>query len=188
MLASCEFNRGVFFNLLDLFFQNQFVFYHRIRASIKPQLMDYTSYKKTLLMGLHEILRTRGFKRKNNIFSASNGDLSYYICLQSNINSTVDTLITTVNIEMASAELYRIEEISIPEELYRSSVKNIGEYAGLQRTKWWTIHDEQSLLKAQQEIAAILLNKILPDIELPASKQSQGLFSWIKEFRAAMYL
>ncbi|HVZ56186.1 MAG TPA: DUF4304 domain-containing protein [Chitinophagaceae bacterium] len=140
--------------------------------------MNLTSYKKALLEGLHEFLRPQGFRRKQNIFTLSRGDMTYYICLQSSIHSTDDTLIATVNIETASASQYRQEELSIPEPLYRSSVKNIGEYEGQAKPHWWTIRDESSLQAARQMITEMLRRHVLNGFTLSGGQGAQRAMAW----------
>ncbi|MGC4034500.1 MAG: DUF4304 domain-containing protein [Chitinophagaceae bacterium] len=127
--------------------------------------MKSSVFKKQLLEKLNTVLKPRRFKKSQNIFSFSNKDLTYFICVQNRNDSTADSLNTTVNIEIASSKLTYLDDMSIPGYLQRHYVKNIGDYAGLNQEKWWTIDTEESALRAQQEIAEIITSKVLPEID-----------------------
>jgi hypothetical protein len=139
--------------------------------------MNSSSFKKQILDKLSTVLKPRRFKKSQNIFSFSNKDLTYYICLQSRGDSTSDVLKTTVNIEIASSKLSYLDDMSIPGYLQRHFVKNIGDYAGHTEDKWWTIDNEEAAISAQQEIAEIITNKVLPEIdELKTTNDLAGLW------------
>ncbi|MES1220370.1 MAG: DUF4304 domain-containing protein [Bacteroidota bacterium] len=127
--------------------------------------MKSSNFKKRILDKLNTVLKPRRFRKNSNIFSFSNKDLTYYICVQNTIDSTDDELKTTVNIEIASSKLSYLDDMSLPGYLQRHFVKNIGDYSGQGDAKWWTINNEESAQSAQQEIADIITNKVLPEIE-----------------------
>ena len=67
--------------------------------------------------------------------------------------------------------------MSVPGYLQRHFVKNIGDYSDLQQDKWWTIDNEESALSAQQEIADIITNKVLPEMDnLKTTNDLAGLW------------
>jgi hypothetical protein len=139
--------------------------------------MNSSGFKKKILDKLNTVLKPRRFKRNSNIFSFSNKDLTYYICVQSRGDSTADVLKTTVNIEIASSKLTHLDDMSVPGYLQRHFVKNIGNYAELEQDKWWTIDNEESALFAQQEIADIITNKVLPEMDnLKTTNDLAGLW------------
>jgi len=143
---------------------------------LKANTMNSTTFKKNILDKLNTVLKPRRFRKNSNIFSLTNKDLTYYICVQNTIDSTDEVLKTTVNIEIASSRLVYLDDMSIPGYLQRHFVKNIGDYAG-QEAKWWTIDDEQSAQSAQQEITDIITNKVLPEIEnLKTTNDLAGLW------------
>lgn len=139
--------------------------------------MNSSSFKKQLLDKLNTVLKPRRFKKNHNIFSFSNKDLTYYICVQSRADSTSDVLKTTVNIEIASSKLSYLDDMSIPGYLHRHFVKNIGDYTGQTEDKWWTIDNHEAAMSAQQEIAEIITNKVLPEMDqLKTTNDLAGLW------------
>lgn len=139
--------------------------------------MNSSAFKKQLLDKLNTILKPRRFKKNQNIFSFSNKDLTYYICLQSRGDSTSDVLKTTVNIEIASSRLSYLDDMSIPGYLHRHFVKNIGDYAGQSEDKWWTIDNQDAAVSAEQEIVEIISSKVLPEMDaLKTTNDLAGLW------------
>jgi len=139
--------------------------------------MNSSNFKKKILDKLNTVLKPRRFKKNQNIFSFSNKDLTYYICVQSRGDSTNDVLKTTVNIEIASSKLTYLDDISIPGYLQRHFVKNIGDYSELKQDKWWTIDNEATAISAEQEIADIITTKVLPEMdELKTTSDLAGLW------------
>jgi hypothetical protein len=144
---------------------------------LKANTMNSYNFKKKILEKLNTVLKPRRFKKNQNIFSFSNKDLTYYICVQSRGDSTTDVLKTTVNIEIASSKLTYLDDMSIPGYLQRHFVKNIGNYSGMQQDKWWTIDNEAAALSAELEIADIITNKVLPEMdELKTTNDLAGLW------------
>jgi Domain of unknown function (DUF4304) len=142
--------------------------------------MNSSDFKKNILDKLNTVLKPRRFRKNSNIFSFSNKDLTYYICVQNTIDSTEEVLKTTVNVEIASSKLTHLDNMSLPGYLQRHFVKNIGDYSEQHQDKWWTINSEESAQSAQQEIADIITNKVLPEIEeLKTTNDLAGL--WEKD-------
>src|SRR5258706_11026167 len=50
---------------------------------LKANTMNSSNFKKKILDKLNTVLKPRRFKKNQNIFSFSNKDLTYYICVQS---------------------------------------------------------------------------------------------------------
>lgn len=139
--------------------------------------MNSSSFKKKILDKLNIILKSKRFKKNHDIFSFSNKDLTYYICVQSRGDSTADVLNTTINIEIASSKLTYLNDMSIPGYLQRHFVKNIGDYTGHHGDKWWTIESEESAEYAEKEITDIIENKVLPEInQLKSTNDLAGLW------------
>ncbi len=141
----------------------------------KSLSMNNTGFKRSLIGFLNDALHKR-FTRNGNVFSARQGDMTYYICLQTTLDSSDERMQVTVNIETSSHKLYKAESIDIPEKLYRSSVKNIGEFSGTRSKKWWIISDEATLRSASEEIIHILNNKVLPEF------RPNKIFHWFHRF------
>ena len=139
--------------------------------------MNSQHFKKKILDKLNTVLKPRRFKKNQNIFSFSNKDLTYYILVQSRGDSTTDVLKTTVNVEIASSKLTHLDDMSIPGYLQRHFVKNIGDYSEQPQDKWWTIDNEQSAQKAQEEITDLITNKVLPEMDqLKTTNDLAGLW------------
>lgn len=142
--------------------------------------MIASEFKKNILDKLNAILKPRRFKKNQNIFSYSNKDLTYYICVQNTIDSTDDIMKTTVNIEIASSKLSYLDDLSIPGYLHRHFIKNIGDYSSHHQSKWWTITNEESALSAEKEIEELITSKVLPEIDsLKTTNDLAGL--WQKQ-------
>ena len=166
----CEFTRVFQMDLLHLDSLSETLY-------LKANTMNSHNFKKMILDKLNTVLKPRRFKKNQNIFSFSNKNLTYYICVQSGSDSTSDVLKTTVNIEIASSKLTYLDDMSIPGYLQRHFVKNIGDYSGLQQNKWWTINNEATALSAEEEIADIITNKVLPEMdELKTTNDLAGLW------------
>lgn len=142
--------------------------------------MIASDFKKNILDKLNAILKPRRFKKNQNIFSYSNKDLTYYICVQNTIDSTDEVMKTTVNIEIASSRLSYLDDLSIPGYLHRHFIKNIGDYSVQHQSKWWTINNEESALSAEKEIEELITNQVLPEIDsLKTTNDLAGL--WQKQ-------
>ena len=139
--------------------------------------MNSSNFKKKILEKLNTVLKPKRFKKNHDIFSFSNKDLTYYICVQSRGDSTTDVLKTTVNIEIASSRLTYLDDMSLPGYLQRHFVKNIGDYSGQNGDKWWTIENEESAATAVREMTDIIANKVLPEMDqLKSTNDLAGLW------------
>ena len=81
--------------------------------------MKSSHFKKNILDKLNTVLKPRRFRKNSNIFTFSNKDLTYYICVQNTIDSTDEELKTTVNVEIASSRLSFLDDMSLPGYLHR---------------------------------------------------------------------
>ena len=114
---------------------------------------------------LTETLKGRHFKKRGNVFSFSNGDLTYFIGLQSSQSSTADLLKVTVNTEIASALISELDDISIPVKHQRHYSRRIGSYSDDRQDKWWTIDSPESAAISAQEMVDIIVDKVIPNFE-----------------------
>jgi hypothetical protein len=128
--------------------------------------MNSKDYKKIIIDKLAEALKGRQFKKKGNVFSFSNGGLTYFIGLQSSQSSTADILKLTVNTEIASALISKLNEVSIPIKHQRHYSRRIGEYLEENQDKWWTINSVASAELAAKEILDIIGSKVIPNFEV----------------------
>lgn len=124
--------------------------------------MSAKEYKKIILEKIGETLKERKFKKKGNEFSGSNGEMTYYISVQSSLSSTTDILKFTVNTEIASELISKFDDTSLSKEKQRHYTRRIGTYLKEQQDKWWTVNNVDSATKAAKEIVEIIINQIIP--------------------------
>jgi hypothetical protein len=122
--------------------------------------MSSKEYKKIILDRLTEVLKPNGFKKTATTFFSSNGDLTYFIKLQSSQSTTLTTLKATVNIEIYSALVYKLQDTGIPEKWIRHYTERIGLLLNSPHDKWWIIENENEAVKTANEIADIIKEKV----------------------------
>lgn len=125
--------------------------------------MNSKDFKRIIIDRLATLLKSQNFKKSGNIFRLSNGELTYYISVQSSQSSTAGFLKFTLNIEIASASLYKLEDISLPEKDSRHFVKRIGDYFDKPQDKWWIVSNLQEAEVAAHEVTNILEAEVLPE-------------------------
>ena len=108
--------------------------------------MTSKDFKKIIIDKLTEILKPNGFKKSGSTFSSSNGDLTYFVNLQSSQSSTPTILKTTVNIEIYSATVYKLQDTSLPEKWSRHFTERIGSLLDNPHDKWWTIENKKQAI------------------------------------------
>ncbi len=128
--------------------------------------MSSKDYKKIIVDKLTSVLKERHFKKKGNVFSSSNGDLTYFIGLQSSQSSTTDILKLTVNTEIASGLISRLDDSSLPVEHQRHYNRRIGNYLENNQDKWWTVDSYKSAEQVASEIAEIIIEKVIPNFNV----------------------
>ncbi len=122
--------------------------------------MTSKDYKKIITDKLSGLLKPRQFKKTGNNFYFSNGDLTYFVGLQSSQSSTADTLKATINIEIASTPLAKVDDTGLPEKHVRHYNSRIGFFLEKQDDKWWTINNVDTADKSADEINEILLTSV----------------------------
>lgn len=127
--------------------------------------MNSKDFRKIISDRLGEILKPKGFKKNGFVFSSSNGDLTYFVNIQSSQTSTAAILKLTVNIEIYSSILYKLEDTSLPEKWSRHFTERIGFLLSTPHDKWWVIENLTEATDAANEIAAIVINKVLPTFD-----------------------
>ncbi len=127
--------------------------------------MTSKDFKKIIFDKLTEVLKPTGFKKSGSTYSSSNGDLTYFINLQSSQSSTATMLKATVNIEIHSATVYKLQDTSLPEKWSRHFTERIGSMFDNPQDKWWTVENEKEANDAAIEIADITKNIVLPTID-----------------------
>ncbi len=127
--------------------------------------MSSKDFKKIIVDKLSETLKPRHFKKSGNIFSFSNGDLTYFVGIQSSQNSTTETLKVTVNTEIASALISKLDDISIPIKHQRHYTRRIGAYLDDSPDKWWIINNTDLAKKSANEISELIITKVIPTFD-----------------------
>lgn len=128
-------------------------------------LMNSKNYKKVIIDELTNELKERHFKKKGNVFSYTNGDLTYFIGVQSSQSSTSDVLKLTVNTEIASSVISQLDDTSLPLEHQRHYDRRIGFYLDDKPDKWWTVQSLDSAKEAAREICGIITEKVIPNFD-----------------------
>ncbi len=127
--------------------------------------MGLKEFKNILLDKLKDTLKQRHFRKTGNTFSFSNGELSYFIGLQSSRDSTSDILKVTVNTEIRSELISKLETTSLPIEHQRHYTRRIGSYFDDEQDKWWTINNSDSAEIVANEISNIIVDKVIPNFD-----------------------
>lgn len=124
--------------------------------------MHSKDFRKIITDRLVLTLKPKGFKRNGNVFSLSNGDLTYFVNTQSSQSSTASVLNITVNVEIFSSVVYQLEDTGKPEKWSRHFTKRIGHMLEEPQDKWWVIGNVKEANDAADEMAAIIQNSVLP--------------------------
>lgn len=133
--------------------------------------MQSPDFKKHLLTLMSDMLKQKGFKRSGSNFAHSNGDLTYYVNLQSSRSSTSSCLRVTINIEIFSSFIYEIEDTSLPARHSRHFSCRVGFYLEPPQDLWWEIADGDTLSTAEGEISRMLTDYVLPEFaSIPTSQ------------------
>jgi len=156
--------------------------------------MTSKDFKKIITQKIKEVLNPRHFKKTGNNFSLSNGDLTYNIGLQSSTSSTATILKVTVNIEIGSTLLWKLEEKHITSHLQGHFFKRIGNYLDHSNDKWWMIDNEECANSAADEIAKLINDKVLGEFDKIRTTQDlvsywkQGNYAGLTDYQLKEYL
>jgi hypothetical protein len=121
--------------------------------------------KKIILEKLHVLLKPEGFKKNGANFIRLTNDLSYYINIQSSEGSTASMLKVTLNMEICSLPIAKMDDDPLPIKHKRHWRQRIGFFLDKPFDKWWTIHTAYEAEEAVKEICDIMSNKILPEFD-----------------------
>jgi len=127
--------------------------------------MTSKDFKKIVINKLTEVLKPTGFIKSVSTFSFSNGDLTYFINIQSSQSSTATQLKMTVNIEIYSSTVYKLQDTSMPAKFSRHFTKRIGSFLDNPHDKWWAIENDREANEAANEISDIISAKVLPTFD-----------------------
>jgi hypothetical protein len=125
--------------------------------------MKSKDLKKIILDQLHSVLKIEDFRKSGNNFQSSNGELTYHINVQTSQSSTAEILKFTLNIEISSVLLHKLEDTSISLTDIRHFTKRIGYYFDPGKDTWWTVSTPKEAQFAADEILNILRVGVLPE-------------------------
>ena len=145
----------------------------RVDGPARTCPMNSDTYKQIILAQLHAVLKPRGFRKKQTLFSAERGDAVLFVQLQSSQKSTKDVLIATVNLGIFSRTIAErvgnTHDPNIRESHWR---KRIGMFLPESSDKWWEIHSENEANSCATEITSLLTQSVLPEMETLASTEN----------------
>ena len=138
--------------------------------------MNSDTDKPIILAQLHALLKPRGFRKKQALFSAERGDIVLFVQLQSSRQSTKDLLIATVNLGIFSQTIAeRVGNTHDPNIHQSHWRKRIGMFFPAGSDKYWEIHSESEANSCATEITSILTQNVLPEMESFASTENLKL-------------
>ena len=127
--------------------------------------MTSKDFKQIIVDQLSDALKPKGFKKSGDTFSLSNDDLSYFINVQSSKETTLASLKLTLNIEIYSSLIYKLQDTSLPEKWSRHFTQRIGFMLDNPHDKWWTIENDKEAKDVANEITDITISKVLPTFD-----------------------
>jgi len=127
--------------------------------------MNSKDFKKIILDKLNNALKQKNFAKTGNSFISSNNELNYIINVQSSQSSNINTLKITVNIDIASTILSKLEDTPLPEKHRRHFSERIGSYLNQPQDKWWIIENTNMANAVAIEIIELINNKIIPELD-----------------------
>ena len=127
--------------------------------------MASRDYKKSIIDNLWDILKPKGFKKSGDIFSLPGNDLTYFINVQSGKETSSTILKLTLNIEIYSSVVHKLQDTSLPEKWNRHFTQRIGFLLDNPHDKWWTIENEKEANNAACEILDIIAKKVFPALD-----------------------
>jgi hypothetical protein len=128
--------------------------------------MGLAEWKKLVTAPVAAMLKRRGFRKNGLIFTAARNDVVLMVGLQNSQSSTKDQLKITCNLGIWVEDLARRPKPDIWECRWR---KRIGHFRPEPTDYWWNCTSDESASQAGQEIATLLENRALPEMESLAS-------------------
>lgn len=132
-------------------------------------MMRLQEWKKIVAAPATDLLRKSGFRKKGLRFSAHQGDASMHVDFQSSQASDRHQLKITVNLSIRLGQLDRDPTIFASDGHWR---QRIGRFMADPRDHWWLCRNDEEARRAGEEIAAILEEAALPEMERLASDEA----------------
>ncbi|HLW63817.1 MAG TPA: DUF4304 domain-containing protein [Gemmataceae bacterium] len=128
--------------------------------------MGLAEWKKLVTAPVAATLKRRGFRKSGLIFTAARNDVVLMVGLQSSQGSTKDQLKITCNLGIWVEQFARRPKPDIWECRWHN---RIGQYLPEPTDYWWICSSDESASKAGHEIATLLEDRGLPEMESLAS-------------------
>lgn len=131
--------------------------------------MALREYRRLVALPAADLLKKRGFRKSGWRFRADRGDAGLVVAFQSSQSSDRNHLKVTVNLSIHLGLLDRDPTIFAGEGHWG---RRIGEFMPVPHDHWWVCNDDLESRRAGEEIAAILDNAALPEMEALASAEA----------------
>jgi len=132
--------------------------------------MSSDDYKRIILVQLHSLLKPIGFRKKQQCFSAEQGDTVLFIQMQSSTKSTKNVSVVTINLGIFSRVVAEsVGNTRAPNILDAHWRERIGSFLPDGSDKWWEIQSSDEADLCGAEITRILINRVLPQMRSLAS-------------------
>ncbi len=124
--------------------------------------MSLEDRKKLVAKPIAELLKPMGFRKSGSNFVAKREAATLTINLQSSVGSSQDVLKITCN---AAIHLNQISQASRPNIWNAHWQERIGFFMPEPRDYWWLCPSDEAAEQTGREIAALLEESVIPEIE-----------------------
>jgi len=157
--------------------------------------MSSDTYKQIILTQLHTLLKPIGFRKKQQCFSAEQGDTVLFIQMQSSKKSTKNVLVVTINLGIFSRIVAEsVGNTRAPNVYDAHWLARIGSLMPVGSDKWWEVQSSDEAHLCSTEITRILTDRALPQMRGLASTDrlkslwEEGKSPGLTDYRRKQYL
>ena len=157
--------------------------------------MSSDTYKQIILTQLHTLLKPIGFRKKQQCFSAEQGDTVLFIQMQSSKKSTKNVLVVTINLGIFSRIVAESVRNTRAPNVYDAHWRaRIGSLMPDESDKWWEVQSSDEAHLCGTEITSILTNRALPQMrglastDLLKSLWEKGKSPGLTDYQREQYL
>lgn len=133
-----------------------------------------SEFNKLVKECVRPLLNEHGFKRRGNSFVSKKNDIWFLINFQKSRKSSVDEVVFTINLGIASSVLFNFfsKEIKQPTIEDCHFRQRIGFLLAQRGDKWWTINSDTEINKLCDELKSCLIEHALTELENYSSNES----------------
>jgi hypothetical protein len=131
--------------------------------------MALEDWKKIVVAPVAEVLKRYGFRKSGLRFSAVRDDAKLLVEFQSSQMSDRHQLKVTVNLAIWLGQLDRDPSIGVCDGHWRARV---GSFMENPRDHWWLCSSDEESRRAGEQIASLLEQAVLPEMERLASAEA----------------